>query len=309
MPKIAEKNIPFLLLSRLDEILTGIFMVGLVIMAALRDAPVMERFTSSWLFLHTMLGAIAVSVAMSSGKRPFVALLKDWLPLLLALAVYESMKHMNASAMTFWLGIHPKDDLMMAVDVFLFGQTPSVYFKAWGFSSPVAFNIMWFFYNSYYFIPFVVLGYLQWAKDRENFYIARRGVILALYGGYCFYVLIPVMGPISAFKHIVPQNLFDTLPAYEYLMENFRYNFDCFPSLHVAVPWTLLILCHKLVPREAAILLLVFCCGIALSTMTTGLHYGIDVIAGFAWAATVCFLAKRSKQVEKRLAEGSKVSG
>ena len=84
------------------------------------------------------------------------------------------------------------------------------------------------------------------------------------------------------------------MPSYQYIMANFRYSFDCFPSLHTAIPWLLVMMCKNKIPALVMWLLVAISIGVTLSTMALRFHYGIDVIAGGIWAAASYVLARLS---------------
>ncbi|MBW2534718.1 MAG: sulfatase-like hydrolase/transferase [Deltaproteobacteria bacterium] len=220
--------------------------------------------------------------------------LRDWWPVVAVLAVYESLKHMHANRITEWLGIAPKDELMLRIDEWLFfGKTLPLYMDTW--TAPWFISLMTFCYIwVYYAGPVVLMGYAYFFTEGDSgFRRLRLGLILGLLGGYVIYLLVPVAGPLflvgDQFEHPIPSQpklanlVFDTL----------RYNWDCFPSLHTAIPWILTALAWRSSARWVRALAVLLSAGVTLSTVALRFHYGIDLIAGIAWAALVYFAVDR----------------
>lgn len=284
----------------MDEILTATFLVMLVALARWRGAPIFAPLAQSGLTKRALLGVAALAVLLLGAKllglralnlRRMGEYLVAFIPYLVALMVYESLKHMHATALTIWLGIHPKDSVMMAVDIALFGKTPYLWLAQWGLDGHIFISVMTFFYSLYYFAPIALLSWFMFMGQMNNFRLIRRGVLIVLYGGYCFYILIPVAGPLSVPAAVNPLFL-DKMADFQYLMTNYRYSYDCFPSLHTALPWMLVLLSWKKLPRWLTAVALTFAVGITISTIALRFHYGIDVIAGLVWAVLASLLAR-----------------
>jgi membrane-associated phospholipid phosphatase len=73
-------------------------------------------------------------------------------------------------------------------------------------------------------------------------------------------------------------------------MANLRYQFDCFPSLHTALPWALTITSWAFLPKLIRAGLVTCAAGSTAAAVGLGFHYGTDLIGGFAWAAIVVWL-------------------
>jgi membrane-associated phospholipid phosphatase len=286
----------------MDEIMTAGFLVFLLVLSSLRGAPIFEPVRQGGLTIRALEGAACLLILLLAGKgfgwraltlRQGIQSFAEYLPYLVALMVYESLKHLHATALTVWLGIHPRDAWMMAADNAIFGKTPYLWLAQWGMDGPAFISVMGFFYSLYYVAPVAALVWFMIAGDMERFRLIRRGVLIALYGGYCFYILIPVAGPLQAYTAVNPL-FFDHLSSYGYLMDHFRYSFDCFPSLHTAIPWLLVLLCHNKLQRWLLAIAVIASAGVTLSTIALRFHYGVDVIAGLGWAWMAARLARLS---------------
>jgi membrane-associated phospholipid phosphatase len=82
--------------------------------------------------------------------------------------------------------------------------------------------------------------------------------------------------------------------TYSFLESNFRYLYDCFPSLHTANPWLIVWLSRGRVPGWLMAAAVIAACGITLSAVALEVHYGIDVLAGLAWVFLIAAVAKAS---------------
>lgn len=278
----------------LDELLTALFWLGLLTLSIIRGSPLFEPIEDSGLAFKTLQwSGLVIALLLLISPRKLWTSIKNFLIVILALMCYEGMKHMHATAITLWLGISPKDDLMMALDVAIFGKTPYLWFMDWGLDSNFFVSIMGLFYSAYYFGPIAALGYAQLSGNDFLFRLVRRGIVIGLYGGYCFYILIPVAGPTSQVSNINAL-FFEKIPSFQSAYQNLRYSFDCFPSLHTAIPWLLVLLCWHKLPAALKTIAVIFSLGCTLSTVGLRFHYGIDVIAGMAWAVSTAFLAHAS---------------
>ncbi len=217
--------------------------------------------------------------------RPLGAnLLIDWLPFLGLLLVYGNMRTLEMDRLSLALGIHPKDALILQGDEWFFGKGLFSYFKS--FQTGLLGIILGIFYfGLYYLQPAGILIWFYWIRrDLNQFLILRQGILLCLLGGYVFYVLIPVAGPLP----FLGKDLFATdcapLAKIKSDFDLLRYRWDCFPSLHVALPVLLVPLCWNRGGLLYRGMLISVAIGVSLSTLVFCYHYGMDVVAGILWA-------------------------
>lgn len=277
------------ILRDLDEWLGLLFFGLLVLLSLLRGSPLFEDLRASTLSLRTlavlMIGLpIAVLLCRQSGGR----LLRLWLPFVAALMAYEGLKHMHATALTVALGLSPLDTVVQSFDRLLIGRLAHEWFDERLAGYPAVYGAMWAFYGLYYFLPAFVLACFYRLESEHDFRRVRRGIVLCLYGGYMMYVLLPVAGPQAV--GIVNDSLVRALPSYQFAIEHLRYQFDCFPSLHTALPWVLTLLSWRSSSWLLRTVLVMCSSGITMSTMTLGFHYAGDVVAGLVWGVTVVWL-------------------
>jgi membrane-associated phospholipid phosphatase len=278
-----------------DLVLVLVSLVLLVTLGLSTGLPVFENLLRSRL---TVLSLCICAVFLFAGVvisplRLALSAVIDWAPVLGLFAVYENLKHMHANRITEWLGITPKDNLMASLDVLLFGAVLPL--KLEMLSQDSLISVMWFFYAwVYYCGPAFLLGWTYFRlRDSELFAVLRHSLVLALLGGYVLYLLIPVAGPlfIMGDKFHVP---IASQPVLANFVFDYRYNWDCFPSLHTAVPWLLTFLSWKRISVFGRCLTIFASSGVTASTVLLRFHYGIDLIAGLLWACLIFLLVTRS---------------
>jgi membrane-associated phospholipid phosphatase len=282
----------------LDELVTGSFLVfvfALVPFFPPEFATPGGRALAVWVLriFFSLLALLVVAARFNSLARRLLGLVLEVLPILVAVLGYVALKLMHAAAITAWLGLSAKDHAMMAADILLFGQTPFLWLAHWGLDTRLFLQVMSCFYGLYPFTPILAVLWFLCKGDTAQLRLVRRAMILSLFAGYCCYLLIPVSGPLSVFTPASPIFIQSTL-TYTFLMGNFRYVYDCFPSLHTANPWLIVWLCRGKFPRWLLAASILVCCGITFSTIALRMHYGIDDIAGLAWAALIAGLASKT---------------
>lgn len=287
----------------LDAWLTGLVLVLVLVLTfvdppdfATRGGLLLAR--SVFWSIGVILILLFVAGRFHSVARALLQRLLLFFPMFVAVVGYAGLRLFHAEAVSKWLEIPARDSWMMAADNALFGKTPFLWLSQWGLESHFIQRVMTVFYGLYPLMPFVILTWFLFQRDMPQFYLLRRTLILSLYLGYCCYILIPVRGPLSLLNE--PPLFIDFTSAYSFLMRNFRYVYDCFPSLHMANPWLMAWLCRGKVPRSVMILLVIACSGITLSTIVLRLHYGIDLLAGLVWAALMVPLGRFSLPEEVR---------
>jgi len=290
---------------RVDEVATCAFLLLVVVLTILRP-PVFA--TPGGLILARivlwgagiLLAALLVASRFSTFARTALGVVLKIGPMLVAILGYVSLRLLHAEGISAWLQILPKDRLMMAADAALFGKTPYLWLAQWGIDGPLFQRVMASFYALYPFTPLIALGWFLYKRDNAQFHLVRRTLLISLYGGYCCYILVPVAGPLSLTK--LSPLFIDSTTTYKFLMDNFRYRYDCFPSLHTANPWLLLWLCRNKLPRPVVAAGVIVCAVITLSTMALRLHYGVDVLAGLLWAWLMSLLGRATLPQEETFA-------
>jgi membrane-associated phospholipid phosphatase len=274
---------------RIEGILLTLSLGLLVVLAVLQDTSVIEPIARSRLTFFTLLFcAVAVMVMFILRRwRSGFDFVGHWAPLVLVMGVYESLKHLHANQITLWLGIAPRDSLMIAIDKALFGKVLPLWLD--GITLDLFFAINRQFYSiGYYLTPVVVLALVYMAKDLPRFEELRRGIIFCLLGGYVMYIFIPVAGPLFTIGDQFKTPMPGASETFVLVFDQMRYQWDAFPSLHTALPWVITILTWERFGFPGRAALLVLAVGVTFSTIALRYHYGTDVLAGLLWAAIVC---------------------
>ncbi len=288
--------------SYLDELLTGLF---LLLVAVLTVVHFPHYATPGGLLLARIVlwsAAILVAVLLvasrfSTHARVALHFVFDAGVIVVAVVGYVSLRLFGAQVITARLGIPAFDHEMMAADLAIFGKSPYLWFIHWGLDSGLFARVMSYFYALYPFTPLLAVSWYLWAGDRKQFQLVRRALIISLYSGYICYLLIPVSGPLTL-GATASSNFLESTNVYSFLESNFRYLYDCFPSLHTANPWLIVWLSWGKVPWWLMGAAVCAGCGITLSTIALEVHYGIDVLAGFGWVFLMAAVAKASLPCE-----------
>jgi membrane-associated phospholipid phosphatase len=286
--------------SRTIEIDKALIVGALVLLVTLgwiTGAPIFEPFGQGRLTYMTVL-ALPVFAALLLFRRAspgFRSLVGSWWPVVAILAVYESLKHMHANRITQWLGIEPKDALMLRIDEALFGKALPLWMDSWTatwFQELMTFCYIWI----YYLWPVALLSAAYLAHRDDLFRRLRLGLVFGLLGGYVLYIFVPVAGPLyligDRFQHPIPgHSRLETL-----FFDALRFNWDCFPSLHTAIPWLLTVLIWKWLPRWVVLLSAALASAVTLSTVALRIHYGVDLLAAFVWVGIVAYAVNRASR-------------
>jgi membrane-associated phospholipid phosphatase len=271
----------------IDKVLALAFLSLLVVLGIAQGQPIFDSIGDSRLTLFTIvLLPPFLLLAIHRSNSALRDLAGDWWPLVCTLAVYESLKHLHANRITEWLGVTPKDELMLRIDELLFGRALPLWIDHW--SAPWFQTLMWWCYFGVYFLmPIVMLGWAYAFQSKALYRRLRVGLVLCLLGGYVMYLLVPVAGPVflvgDQFKHPISNH-----PGLERIFfDTLRYHWDCFPSLHTAIPWLLTTLAWGALNWPARALCAALASVVTLSTIALRFHYGIDLIAAIVWVGLV----------------------
>ncbi len=192
------------------------------------------------------------------------------------------------------LAIPQQDNLMIALDTFAFGQTLPLYIQHW--ISPTLTLLMESAYlHFYYLLPIGSLMACYWYQQDENFLRMRQAIIYTLVGGFCCYFLMPVKGPLDFIATQFSIPLHSEHEMVYAAVNSFRFAYDCFPSLHTAIPWVTMLVSWSWYSLPVRLIMLGMTLSITLSTLYLRYHYGFDVLAGLLWACAVVYYINTHK--------------
>lgn len=286
----------------LDKQLTLLFPAGILLFALLfgdirqwQPGNNKAALTGTGIFF-LLIALTRLALARNALSTRYEWLLRELWPVPAMLLGYLLMRLLRLELAIDALGIELMDPQMIAFDTALFGQPLPLLIQHW--VSPTMTLLMESAYLHFYYA--VPIGSLLWlfyyrAEQPAAFILVRQGIIYTLVAGWLLYLLVPVIGPGQWLETAFTVSL-DTQDGLVYdAVNSFRYAYDCFPSLHTAVPWVTLLLCWRWYSWSLRVLVLLMTLSITLSTLYLRYHYAADVIAGVVLAVIVAQLLSRQQ--------------
>ncbi|MBI4063709.1 MAG: phosphatase PAP2 family protein [Elusimicrobia bacterium] len=227
--------------------------------------------------------------------------LHGWYPAILLGALYREVGVLNHI-----IGSRFYDDVIMAWEEWLLGETPAIWLSDWA-NSPLASNFFHLCYVSYYLmIP--SLGFLFYFTRRFRLFQEYNfGLMASFFFCHAWFLLFPVDGPIYYMSSYVSPELRGIFFQVAHWFASWGdIHGGAFPSSHVAGCVFILIYAWKK-SRSWFWALLPFGLGLAVSTVYGRFHYGVDVLAGAAvgllisWAGPLLFGYLETLQVTQGL--------
>jgi hypothetical protein len=281
---------------RLDELVTGLFLLLVTVLTVIHPPVFTTRgglLLARWMLSSAaiLVAALCVASRFSVRARSALRFAIEWGIIVVAVVGYVSLRLLHAHTITAWLGIPSFDQWMMDADVALFGKTPYLWLSQWGLDHGLFLQIMSGFYAMYPLTPPILLAWFWFRRELPQFHLVRRALIISFSCGYICYLLIPVAGPLSL-VHSSARTYLESTRVYSFLADNFRYAYDCFPSLHTANPWLMVWLSRGKLPGWLMAAAVIAASGITVSTVALDVHYGVDDLAAFAWLFLIAPLAR-----------------
>jgi hypothetical protein len=184
------------------------------------------------------------------------------------------------------LGTTLRDEVLLAIDEAMFGQTPAILFEQ--VATMWLTNLMSLCYLTYHVYLAVAVLHAALAPN-----IASQRLSIYLFTGFAIgfavYLLVPAVGPAFAYPELFRGPLPYGTPArlIAEMVAAGSSGYDVFPSLHVLI--TCILLDHDWREvRRRFWMMVVPSLGLLISTVYLRYHYGVDVLAGF-----LLFLALR----------------
>ncbi|QKW23470.1 inositol phosphorylceramide synthase [Kitasatospora sp. NA04385] len=259
-------------------------------------------YANDVVFLWLMAALIAASVH-SGGRRGWLYVLRDWIPVMAVVWVYSLLRGYGAH--TPW---PPHYAPQIAFDEVLgFGETWTVRLQDWLYHPG---NPQWYdyaavtVYMSHFFAVFVILAVL-WKRDHARFrhflgcYLAMTAI------GFATYVLYPADPPwLAGLEHHMPtvDRVVNTvlndsgLPRAGTIFENgskFANDVAAMPSLHAAYPMVIALFFWPLAGRKLRVLLAAYPLAMAFTLVYGAEHFIIDILVGWAFAWAMVALVNR----------------
>lgn len=288
------KNWPF------DKQLTLIFPLSIFLIALISGSVFLMEPGEN----KVALAAGGIYIFLTLALQPFLRMkkftektewfLREFWPVLAILLGYLTMRIFRLELAIEQFGIPQQDLLMISIDEALFGQTLPLYIQHW-ITPELSFYMESSYLHFYYLLPIGSLIYFSWSEQKQQFLQLRKGIIYTLAGGFSLYFVLPVVGPISFMPDAFSVPLIANHEVVYDAVNSFRFTYDCFPSLHTAIPWLTVFLIWSSSANSIRAIILLMAFSITLSTMYLRYHYGADVIAGFIWALLVAALVMKAQ--------------
>lgn len=222
---------------------------------------------------------------LQTAPRAILESVRECAPLLLILSFYPLAPILIASS-----GRPAMDDQIAGLDRLLFAGTNPVKWLEAYVSQPLS-EWMSFAYTVYGFFFLFVVGLFFMKEDRKPFRHASFALCSAFALGYIGYILAPVKGPLFTQHFDTDLGIYYTRDIKEALMDRYRIEYDCFPSLHTAIGLILSWECWKYA-RTAFWITLPVVISIPLACVYLRYHYVTDVLAGALLAFGVVALIR-----------------
>ena len=218
-------------------------------------------------------------------KSTAFSLLRNIYPVLFAGYFYTETVHYNK------LFFDNLDPIFIHLDQWLFGFQPSIQFSEY-FYQPWFTELMYFGYFSFYFI---ILGFVfaLCFKRRALFLENTYKLAFSLLFFYFIFAIFPSAGPQFYFNEIeraVPTNGFWFQDIMHAIQAGAEQPTGAFPSSHVGVTITILLLAKKSLPLFYKICLPIAVI-LILSTVYIKAHYAVDAIFGIIITPIILYLA------------------
>lgn len=261
-----------------------LFITYLAITGFLLALCVLHRSTA-WLFLALHITAVGLIPLLSRYSSRPALVVRHWYALFIVPLCYKEVPYIIST-----LGLPSRDSLLARWDLAMWKSDPVFWPDA--LQNPFLTEFLQLVY--FMFIPSVIiLGFLFWyQRPSREFRICTFLVAATFLITYLGYVILPARGPrfmdyashhpalqgLWAFRFF--QGSLDSLEGWQY---------DCFPSGHVAVTMVCAYAARKL-PVSSFLIYCTFACLIAFSTIYLRYHYMIDVLAGVVLAIVMILL-------------------
>jgi membrane-associated phospholipid phosphatase len=217
--------------------------------------------------------------------RPLVKMLHDWFPFLLLSACYYSLY----GNLILRINPHTADATLAKMDAFLVGNQPS--FLLQPFITPMTTDFFNLIYFSYVLsLPVVGLGFYLGGNETA-FRRVMMGYLTLMLMAVVSYLLVPAIGPEAQFASQYTRDLMGHTfsRSVEYIISVGRVANDCFPSMHVGIPF-MLSLYLRAYCKKLFIPCLIYVFLMAVATIYLRYHYLVDVLAAFVYATAAYWL-------------------
>jgi membrane-associated phospholipid phosphatase len=265
----------------------AVLAVGAVFVASRGDLTVPPSTMLPYAAIGAALCALAAAVPRS---RPQV---RVWLPFVVLYLCYRALR----GVLLLIPDERGQHGLLRAADEALLGESP-----AWtlaGLATPWLTEAMAYAYALMFVLPMIVLVTLSIRGHAEALRGAALALLLAFYGGFVLFLLVPAKSPdiVYGFDRPLSGHGFyeASMAAWTRLQQ---ITFDAFPSMHTCISTIALVQARRLGPllwpARPRTVFLAFIPAVAmlqLATLYLRQHYFVDLVAGWLLAALALWLS------------------
>jgi membrane-associated phospholipid phosphatase len=296
----------FVLRRRLEDVMAVAVSLGLVLVSGVTEIFHAFQFKAlDFVFILLPVGILGVKYllellfagdATAAGDtgplkilgiffRPLVKIFRDWFPFVLLSASYYSLY----SNLIFRMKPQTDDAVLAKIDAALLGHQPSVLLQP--YISTGLTDFLSLVYFSYVFSLPAVAFYFYVTDKKNVFRRVMMGYLTLMMMGLLSYLLVPAMGPQTYLAGEYTRDLLgrQLSKSVQYIIDVGRVGFDCFPSLHVGIPF-LLALYLRDYRRKLFLPCLAYVLTFEFATLYLRYHYLTDVLAAFLYAPAAYWL-------------------
>jgi membrane-associated phospholipid phosphatase len=218
--------------------------------------------------------------------KPLAKILRDWFPFLLLSACYYSLYN----NLILRINPHLADATLSKIDGAILGNQASFLLEP--YIRPWLTDILNIVYFSHVLVFPGAALYFYVKKEEKAFRRIMMGLLTIILMGVTSYLLIPAEGPEKFFADRYTHDLQGQLVTrgVDYIINLGRVDLDCFPSLHVGIPF-LLCLYLRDYRRKMFVPMLIYVALMCTATIYLRYHYLIDVVAAFVYAPAAYMLS------------------
>ncbi len=230
-------------------------------------------------------GNVGMGKYLASFFQPLLRIFRDWFPFILLSSCYYALY----TNLLLRVNPHTADAALSRIDAALLGDQASFLLEPW--INPWVTDFFSLVYFSYVFSLPIVALYFYLGKQQPVFRRVMMGYLTLMLLGITSYILVPAIGPGTYFEARFTHDLHGHAISrgVDYIIWNGRVAHDCFPSLHVGIPF-LLSLYLRDYRKKAFIPVLAYVVLMGCATVYLRYHYFIDVIAAFIYAPIAYWL-------------------
>ncbi len=295
-----------------------IYAIAVCIIYTLVQILLWKGYSEPWLVLSFNLGIILYVVALAvlgskySANRQWVRMLRI---ILLGVATY--MVYINTQNHLRVVNPHIYDQILISWDRAIFGNDLSKFFD--GYRFPALTEFLQLCYLSFYFLP-VIHGVILYRNNKhEELYELYNQIIFGFLLSYLLYFVMPAIGPrftLYDFKTLELDMPGLWLTDYARAFINAGggappgvpnpaelVNRDCMPSGHTMLTLINMLLVIKFRTKNSWFFHIIGT-GLIISTVYLRYHYGVDVLAGIAFAFISILIEPRLRKylIDRKIA-------